>query len=1452
MLQRTQYSFSHAWLNGLIAVVILGMLLAGGLGLRLLEDRLVVDAGEGLALVAELIANELDQALTARRQELLFLAGMGQSKITDRKALSAHLALMKHSLPSYQWIGLIDGGGRVIVATDDATIGQDVSREAWFAGLMGGKGIVVQDVHPDVLVQGIDAVGFAAPLTLADSASSSGSQGIVATRIGVRPLEEIVARAAHPLKGKSAYQGKVEHQVLRRQGDVFIDSDLDHKGNVNLRAADLPSVKRALSGERGFVEEEHARRHVAVITGYAGLPETAESPGLEWIVLARVDRGAVLASIQGELLKAGMWGAIVVAPVLLTLVWVSRRLQREHRTSDANLKFVQSTLDSLATHVAIVDERGTILAVNQAWRGFAGENGLNDPTFGLGRSYLEVCDTASGAWSEEAARVSGAIRAIIRSEHSSAFIDYPCHSPDAKRWFRLSLSRFQTGNDVRVVVSHQNITELVERDRRQAAEHAVTTLLLESNSLDRIANVVLGTICQTLDWGLGIMWRVDPSTDRLRCSEVWADDPDQYVAFIERTRQSRFALGVGLPGRVWKSHAVEWIADVMRDTNFPRAPYALQSGLHAAFAFPIMCGEQVFGVMEFFTTALRPPDQLLLDMFGSVVGQVAQCLVRQQAEIARRSSEAKLAGILELAEEAIISVDDAQRIALFNGGAARAFGYAPEEVLGQPLGKLLPTRFVEDHARRVREFGESLDSTRWMGGRREIIGLRKNGEEFPAEGSISKLTIDGRDTYTAILRDISERKLVEHQLHESEERFALAVEGAEQGVWEWNARTNKAYLSPRWKNMLGYEEWEIENQFSAWERLIHPDDLARAVRYVHDYMEGRFSEYVLEHRLRHKDGTYRWILSRAASLKDEDGKPYRIAGANVDITLQRQQEQDLKTHASQQAAIAALGRQALVMADPSTFMDEAVALIAGTLDVRFCKILELQPDRQSLILRAGVGWNEGLVGQAVVGAGVDSQAGYTLQIGRSVIVDDLRTETRFSGPPLLHDHHIVSGASVVIQAQNQPFGVLGVHTDRRRVFSDDDVRFLEATAGILGMALERAQTRADLRLKKEQAEVSAREKARILASVQAFFISVSRDGTVNEWTGQSESLLGIDVSEAIGRPFTDLPIDWNWAEIQDAMSRASEMFMGEDVTERLGLERELAQAQKLESIGQLAAGIAHEINTPTQFVGDNTRFVSDSFQQLTDMLGRFHDLLNAARVGAVPESMVREIEEAGKAADLEYLAQEVPKALAQSIEGIDRIAHIVRAMKDFAHPDRGEKTLVDLGKAIESTATVSRNEWKYVADLVTDVEPGLPPVSCRPGEMNQVLLNLIVNAAHAIGDVVAQQGGKGTITVRAHRTGEWVDIQVVDTGTGIPESIRDKIFDPFFTTKEVGKGTGQGLAIARSVIVEKHGGALTCESTVGKGTTFVIRLPICDQSANGEAGRQAPSVTPAASPATGG
>ncbi|HEX4264105.1 MAG TPA: PAS domain S-box protein [Verrucomicrobiae bacterium] len=300
--------------------------------------------------------------------------------------------------------------------------------------------------------------------------------------------------------------------------------------------------------------------------------------------------------------------------------------------------------------------------------------------------------------------------------------------------------------------------------------------------------------------------------------------------------------------------------------------------------------------------------------------------------------------------------------------------------------------------------------------------------------------------------------------------------------------------------------------------------------------------------------------------------------------------------------------------------------------------------------------------------------------------------------------------------------------------------------------------------------------------------------------------------------------------------------------ERQLMDVQLRQAQKMEAIGQLAAGIAHEINTPTQYVGDNTRFLKDAFQEIAAALHGYGELIAAAKQNTITPELIARAEEIVRAADLEYHFEQIPAAINETLEGVERVSKIVRAMKEFSHPGGREKSAVDLNRAIESTVTVARNEWKYVADVVFDLDPCLPFTPCFISEFNQAVLNLVVNAAHAIGDAIrAQPNTKGKITIRTRREGDYAEVRISDTGMGIPEVHRHRIFEPFFTTKEVGKGTGQGLTVVYSNIVKKHGGMVTFETEIGKGTTFIMRLPLVSRPA--EATPPAVETHAAAAPA---
>ena len=393
------------------------------------------------------------------------------------------------------------------------------------------------------------------------------------------------------------------------------------------------------------------------------------------------------------------------------------------------------------------------------------------------------------------------------------------------------------------------------------------------------------------------------------------------------------------------------------------------------------------------------------------------------------------------------------------------------------------------------------------------------------------------------------------------------------------------------------------------------------------------------------------------------------------------------------------------------------------------------------------------------------------------------------------------------------------------------------------------------------------ERERLLDSMSSILIQVDAAGSVLRWNAAAEKTFGIPGSAVIGRPLDQCGVAWTDPALVSSLIDHSRMparvddlgfidstgskrligltmtslhreetpastdgfvAFGADITTRRALEEQLRQAQKLESVGQLAAGIAHEINTPMQYVGDNVRFLHDVHTATLKLFDALLRLQQGGQSGDERAALVQTIVDEADGADLGYLLAEVPQAIQQSLDGLQHVSRIVKAMKDFSHPGTDAKVAIDLNRAIETTLIVAQNELKYVAETVTQLDPALPLIPCLPGEINQVLLNLLINAAHAIGDVVRADSGetKGRITVATACVDNAVEIRVSDTGTGIPEASRARIFEPFFTTKPVGRGTGQGLSLAHSVVVTRHGGRIWFETETGQGTTFVVRLPI--------------------------
>ena len=403
----------------------------------------------------------------------------------------------------------------------------------------------------------------------------------------------------------------------------------------------------------------------------------------------------------------------------------------------------------------------------------------------------------------------------------------------------------------------------------------------------------------------------------------------------------------------------------------------------------------------------------------------------------------------------------------------------------------------------------------------------------------------------------------------------------------------------------------------------------------------------------------------------------------------------------------------------------------------------------------------------------------------------------------------------------------------------------------------------DLLKVKDEIEADKQRTEQLVQSISSILIGLDTNGRIMRMNAVAESVFGVQFRELQGLPLDECPFHWSLGTfdlicqlLEDEKSVAVEegmftnsdgkegymdatvtkilshneatigyLILARDITSRKQLELQLNQAQKLESIGQLAAGIAHEINTPIQFIGDNTHFLSSAFQRLDKVFELMDQLVKHYKEGYETDDLIVQIEQISKTSKVAYMRTEIPFAIEESLKGLDQVASIVKGMKQFSHPGLGDKKLTDINSCLNNTITVSRNEWKYVADLELNFDTDLPFVLCHPNEMNQVFLNMIVNAAHAI-EKKQQDGNKenGKITVQTTYEEDAVVIRISDTGVGIPRDLKAKIFDPFFTTKEPGKGTGQGLAIAHNVVY-KHDGIITVDSEEGIGTTFSIRLP---------------------------
>jgi PAS domain S-box-containing protein len=775
--------------------------------------------------------------------------------------------------------------------------------------------------------------------------------------------------------------------------------------------------------------------------------------------------------------------------------------------------------------------------------------------------------------------------------------------------------------------------------------------------------------------------------------------------------------GQGIIGRVVAERQALLLGDDYRpEASAPgAAPRAEHDRPSSAICWPLLVENRLRGVACVNRLRGQPPfvaadidrGQFMVNLLAVIV-ENAQLRLTQQRRIVelygvnqelqdkqqklqaaltcQRESEARLSAVIEGSDAAIVSVDEAGRIVLFNETAESVFGVAASEVLGGPLDPLLPPRFVAGHAAHLQRFAQGPHSRRGKQGRGGIRGRRKNGEEFPAEASISRTQVNGKPLFTVMLRDISERVATEDKL----QRLGRILDNTVNEIYIFDADT-LAFVQVNLgaQRNLGYTMDEL--------RHMTPLDLKPLyTREQFDKLLGELRQsceqrMVFETVHRRKDGSLYPVEVRLQYTESEASPAY--VAVIEDISERHQAE--------------ARTRQLMAML-------ESTPDLVGTCDT----------DGQLTFL---------------------NHAGYR-QLG-------------LAGPQSL--------AGLRVTDFLAPWSVAQYHTEARPY------------------ALRDGSWQGDSALRTSDGrEVPV-----------SHLILVHQDG-------QGRRFLSFSLRDISELEQTQRELRERHRELEDTYRSLKQA------------QSQLLQNEKLASVGQLAAGVAHEINNPVGYVNSNLGTLHGYVRDLFRLLAAYE---GAEPLLAADPARQAEIDALKQQLDLAFLREDTVNLVKESQEGLTRVKKIVQDLKDFSHVDRAEWQEADLHAGLDSTLNIVNNELKYKADIVKDYGV-LPPVACIPSQLNQVFMNLLVNAAHAM-------ESRGTITLRTGTEDDGVFVEIRDTGKGMTPEVQKRIFEPFFTTKPVGQGTGLGLSLSYG-IVQKHHGRISVASAPGHGTTFRVWVPV--------------------------
>ena len=633
--------------------------------------------------------------------------------------------------------------------------------------------------------------------------------------------------------------------------------------------------------------------------------------------------------------------------------------------------------------------------------------------------------------------------------------------------------------------------------------------------------------------------------------------------------------------------------------------------------------------------------------------------------------------------------------------------------------------------------------------------------------------------------DAGSRIVVQKALRESEQRFQGAFEHAGIGMALVDVSGKWLQVNPALCDLLGYASSELlATNFQA---ITHPDDLPKSLASLRQLLEGTVTIYQIEKRYLHKDGHTVWGMITVSPVLNAEGKTAYLVAQIQDVSRRKQTQEALREREAQLQLLldsTAEGIYGMDLNGNCTFSNRSSLRLLGYKDA-----------------------------SDLLGKHMHNLVHHSHADGSPFPVEQCRIYRTFRQGGATH-----ADSEVMWKADGTcfPCEYWAYPVWREEKLVGCVVTFVDIT--------RRKHAESALRAAHAESEL-------FINSVPSILIGTDAEGQITRWNLTAANTFALSASAVRGKSLKDCGIKWmapnteaeidSWSQMGEANRQinlpfakdgnqhfvglainrvtfaneksAGLLITGADITGRRRLEEQLRQAQKLEAIGQLAAGIAHEINTPTQYVGDNTTFLQQSWAAISRIARAAQRVGEESKTGGIAHDATACLRQCIEEADLDYLLDEIPKAIEQSQEGVQRVAKIVRAMKEFSHPGSEEKSALDINRAIETTITVARNEWKYVADVETHFDPNLPLVQCHAGEFNQVILNLLINAAHAIRQATGDgSAGKGQILVTTRQDQEWVEISIHDTGCGIAEEVQSRIFEPFFTTKPVGQEPDKG------------------------------------------------------------